>query len=295
LRARNIKPGTFKNELLAAADPLYTIIFEGLWCLADREGRLEDRPVKIHLEVNPLRPYERTVEALAWLCAQHFIVRYEVGPHKYIAVTEFRKHQQPHTREAKSEIPPPPNQEVVPAPCEAPPRQGSAALIPDSGFLIPDSGLRIPDSSAHGQGEDKAQPRQELPAPRGTSEPSLAAHARWRAHHDWFLEALRPVYPSNLHTDTEWQFAARLGAAILDTGQCSRDRLLQLTAEFAAQQDAKGNRDTQFIESPAKHFDAKGKWKGPFNLPKDPQRATTAQKFDNDLDRWAAERGVVRG
>ena len=44
MRARNLKPSIFKNELLAVADPLYTLVFEGLWCLADREGRLEDRP-----------------------------------------------------------------------------------------------------------------------------------------------------------------------------------------------------------------------------------------------------------
>ena len=43
-RARNIKPGFFKNEILGVADPLYSLLFEGLWVLADRAGRLEDRP-----------------------------------------------------------------------------------------------------------------------------------------------------------------------------------------------------------------------------------------------------------
>jgi uncharacterized protein YdaU (DUF1376 family) len=168
---------------------------------------------------------------------------------------------------------------------------GSKALqTPDSNHQTPEEdSLRSPSSA------QEPNETQRVLVPRETSEPSLAVHARWRAHHDWFLEAIRPAYPSNLHTDADWQFAARLGAAILDTGQCSRERLLQLTIDFAAQQDAKQNRDTQFVESPAKHFDGKGKWKGPFNLPKDPQRATTAQKFDDELDRWAAGKGVVRG
>ena len=49
-RSRNIKPSLFKNEVLGVADPLYTILFEGLWVLADREGRLEDRPLRIKAE-----------------------------------------------------------------------------------------------------------------------------------------------------------------------------------------------------------------------------------------------------
>lgn len=108
MRARNLKPGTFKNELLAVADPLYTVIFAGLWCLADREGRLEDRPSKIHLEVNPGRAYERTIESIDWLAANNFIQRYEARGCKFIQVINFHKHQNPHQREVPSEIPPPP-------------------------------------------------------------------------------------------------------------------------------------------------------------------------------------------
>ena len=49
-RARNVKPGFFKNELLAECEPLARILFEGLWCEADREGRLEDRPRRLKAE-----------------------------------------------------------------------------------------------------------------------------------------------------------------------------------------------------------------------------------------------------
>ena len=41
-RARNIKPALFKNEILGVADPLCTLTFQGLWMLADRDGRLEN-------------------------------------------------------------------------------------------------------------------------------------------------------------------------------------------------------------------------------------------------------------
>ena len=52
-RARNIKPGFFKNDILAECNPLARILFAGLWCEADREGRLEDRPKRLKAEYLP--------------------------------------------------------------------------------------------------------------------------------------------------------------------------------------------------------------------------------------------------
>ena len=54
-RARNIKPSFFMNEDLGQADPLVSLLFISLWCLADREGRLEDRPLKIKAQTFPYR------------------------------------------------------------------------------------------------------------------------------------------------------------------------------------------------------------------------------------------------
>lgn len=50
-RSRNIKPAFFFNEQLAEVAPLGRLLFIGLWTIADREGRLEDRPRKIKAEV----------------------------------------------------------------------------------------------------------------------------------------------------------------------------------------------------------------------------------------------------
>lgn len=142
MRARNLKPSIFRNELLAVADPLYTLVFQGLWCLADRAGRLEDRPAKIHLEINPGRAYETTTTAIAWLSDHGFIQRYEAAGARYIVVVNFAKHQNPHVREPES---------TLPAPCKH-----SAGTVPDSGenssgpadsgFPLPPSGLPLPDS-----------------------------------------------------------------------------------------------------------------------------------------------------
>jgi hypothetical protein len=130
MRARNLKPSLFRNEYLAVADPLYTVVFAGLWCMADREGRLEDRPAKIHLELNPGRAFDTTTACLEWLEGNGFVERYEFAGIKYIQVVNFSKHQNPHCKEPASTIPAPDSHRADPV---------QAGLIPDSGFLIPDS------------------------------------------------------------------------------------------------------------------------------------------------------------
>lgn len=105
-RARNIKPGFFKNETLAECSPLSRLLFAGLWCIADRAGRLEDRPKRIRAEI---LPYDDggVDEMLGELHRAGFILRYKVGEQGYIQVLNFAKHQNPHCRESESTIPAP--------------------------------------------------------------------------------------------------------------------------------------------------------------------------------------------
>lgn len=107
-RTRMIKPGFFLNEQLADIPPFGRLLFAGLWCVADREGRLEDRPRRIKTEV---LPYDDGVDVDGLLTLLHnagFIARYtgSDGQH-YIQVTNFTKHQTPHSREQASVIPAP--------------------------------------------------------------------------------------------------------------------------------------------------------------------------------------------
>ena len=111
-RSRNIKPGFFLNDQLAECDPLARLLFAGLWCIADREGRLEDRPKRIKAEVLPYDNCD-VDELLRQLADHDFIIRYEVDGNAYIQVTNFKKHQNPHVKEASSIIPPPPDNELA--------------------------------------------------------------------------------------------------------------------------------------------------------------------------------------
>jgi len=107
MRARNLKPAFFKNADLIELPIHVRLLFAGLWCMADREGRLKDRPKQIRMEIFPADDVD--VDAsLADLARTGFISRYQIGEGKYIQVINFKKHQNPHRREAPSEIPPPP-------------------------------------------------------------------------------------------------------------------------------------------------------------------------------------------
>ena len=105
-RSRNIKPGFFTNEELAEIEPLGRILFAGLWTIADREGRLEDRPKRIKIETLPYDDCNVDF-LLKALNDKGFIVRYQVNDEPYIQIINFSKHQNPHKNEKPSEIPAP--------------------------------------------------------------------------------------------------------------------------------------------------------------------------------------------
>lgn len=103
-RMRTIKPGFFQNDVLAEVEPLGRILFAGLWTIADRAGRLEDRPKRIKIEI---LPYDNCdVDGLLDdLASKGFITRYESGGTRYIQINNFGKHQSPHQKEPDSVIP----------------------------------------------------------------------------------------------------------------------------------------------------------------------------------------------
>ncbi len=128
-RSRNIKPGFFVNEDLGELDPLARILFAGLWCHADREGRLEDRLRRLKPQILPFDNCD--IEVLAQcLHDAKLILRYVIDNKRYIQILQFKKHQNPHIKEAPS---------TIPAPCEHSSSIGVATLIPDSLNPLTDS------------------------------------------------------------------------------------------------------------------------------------------------------------
>lgn len=104
-RGRQIKPGFFMDGDLLECDPLARILFAGLWCWADRKGRLEDKPKDIKVQILPADNVD--VDELLNQLSPHFITRYEVNGKHYIQINNFDQHQNPHKNEAESGIPSP--------------------------------------------------------------------------------------------------------------------------------------------------------------------------------------------
>jgi hypothetical protein len=105
-RIRSLKIGFFKNEHLAELLAHDRLLFAGLWLLADRAGRLEDRPTRIRAELFPYETYD-VDGGLERLETAGFVHRYTVEDGRYVQVVAFTKHQTPHPKEAQSQYPPP--------------------------------------------------------------------------------------------------------------------------------------------------------------------------------------------
>lgn len=104
-RSRNIKPSIMDNEDLAEFDPLIRLLFVYLWMLADREGRLEDRPKRIAAKALPFDRSADVEQMLTDLAQAGFIQRYEAKGCKVIQIVSFLKHQTPHGTEKDSVLP----------------------------------------------------------------------------------------------------------------------------------------------------------------------------------------------
>lgn len=103
-RTRNLKIGLYHNEVLAQLPFEGRMLFAGLPLIADRAGRLEDRPLRIKATLFPFDDV-KVDDLLAGLADRGFIDRYDVEGVAVIQITKFGEHQNPHPREAHSDLP----------------------------------------------------------------------------------------------------------------------------------------------------------------------------------------------
>ena len=169
-RARNIKPGFFRNADLVELSVEARLLFIGLWTIADREGRLDDRPKQIKMEIYPADSFDIN-SLLSELASTDMLLRYEVGGKRYLQIVNFTRHQNPHKDERQSTIPPPDvfsdpsgqtdhgehHASTVQTPCEHHASTVQIGLIPDS--LIPDSRILNPESTPSAAGSSTVAAR----------------------------------------------------------------------------------------------------------------------------------------
>ena len=184
MRTRDLKPGFFRNEELAALHPYARLLFQGLWCIADKKGRLKDSPALIKAD---LFPYENVPVAkhLVTLAEHGFIQRYEVGNFRGIWLPTFQQHQHPHPKEPGSVLPQ--------SPAEPLPDHGEAVAGP-----LPDHGEAV--ASTRNGNDPSASvlltPPPSIPSiPSGSSVPSVPSEP----------SSVKPARDNPLNfTDAEW-------------------------------------------------------------------------------------------
>lgn len=105
-RTRLLKHSFFTNEDLTSLPFETRLLFAGLWGIADREGRIEDRPRRIKVGVFPYDDVD--VDQMLWqLHDKRFILRYTYDSKDFISIINFHLHQHPHVNEIKSVLPAP--------------------------------------------------------------------------------------------------------------------------------------------------------------------------------------------
>ena len=112
-RIRYLKPEFFSDEDLADLTFQTRLAYAGLWCYADKEGRLEDRPKYLKAMIFPYDniDMDKQLEILTHPKRGNgvpFIQRYSVGDLKLIQILSWKKHQHLHHTERDSIFPPPP-------------------------------------------------------------------------------------------------------------------------------------------------------------------------------------------
>ena len=103
-RIRTVKPEFFTSESVISVSPLARLFFIGLWCEADKEGRLKWKPKTLKFRYLPGDSVN--IEKLCKeLEAENMIVTYSVNDVDYCEIPGFSSHQVINNREKESILP----------------------------------------------------------------------------------------------------------------------------------------------------------------------------------------------
>lgn len=209
-RARNIKPSFFKNELLGEADPLLGLLFISLWTLADKAGRLEDRPLRIKAETFPYREGIDINGYLTQLLSLGFIDRYKAVCNgreiNVIEIVNFTKHQTPHSTEKPSELPEKPILEPITLINE------SASVNGHINVLNPDSSNTDSSNTESPQLNPESLPPENSGSDPKETELQIACRQTWVSYSKAYVEKykIEPVRNAKVSSQVK-DFVKRIG------------------------------------------------------------------------------------
>lgn len=107
-RIRTIKPEFFLSEKVASTSFASRLFFQGLWTIADRDGRFRWQPKRLKAQIFPYDDLE--LYPMAEELVEARLIRfYEDSDGCYAFIPGFHEHQRPHPKEPHSVLPPYPS------------------------------------------------------------------------------------------------------------------------------------------------------------------------------------------
>lgn len=122
MKIRSIRPEFFSDAKMAQLSAYARLLYIGLWCYVDDEGRGEYLPKKIEGDIFPHETIALD-ELWAELESLDRVRRYTVGDREYFHIPSSGDHQKPN-RKWESKLPPPPPDGGTPSP--VPPEQDAS-------------------------------------------------------------------------------------------------------------------------------------------------------------------------
>jgi hypothetical protein len=101
---RILKSEFFTDYDVAQMPPLHRLFFQGLWCQADRNGTVEDKPRQLKARIMPYDDVDPEV-VVDELVARAFVVRFKVDGKAYLSIRTWKKNQSINKNEKHSELP----------------------------------------------------------------------------------------------------------------------------------------------------------------------------------------------
>jgi hypothetical protein len=150
-----LHPDFFTDPDLLSLSPLHRLLFQALWCHADREGRLLDKPKHLKIKIFPADNCD--VDAmLDDLAALGLVIGYESGGLRCLSIPGFLDFQHPHKKEVPSVLPPPTVQlrgikqdPVEPGKDPVLTGPGPGKVVASRAESVTDYGLRITESESN--------------------------------------------------------------------------------------------------------------------------------------------------
>jgi hypothetical protein len=112
-RKRDLHPEFFRDERVLQVSMGARLLFQGLWTIADREGRLEEpHPVTLKATFLPVDHVD-CAELLQELIEVGLVGRYEAKGVRILYLPGLKKRTRFHPKEVGSRLPPPPSEGLI--------------------------------------------------------------------------------------------------------------------------------------------------------------------------------------